>query len=51
MAGCGYVCPKCEGKGLLDDGSVCDWCTLEEIKKSSINKLTTLIISMFLLHF
>jgi hypothetical protein len=26
MATCGYVCPKCEGKGYLDDGTICDWC-------------------------
>jgi hypothetical protein len=26
MATCGYVCPKCEGNGYLDDGTICDWC-------------------------
>ena len=26
MSGCGYVCPKCEGKGFTDDGEECDWC-------------------------
>ncbi len=26
MATCGYVCPKCEGKGFLDDLSICNWC-------------------------
>jgi hypothetical protein len=26
MATCGYICPKCEGKGYLDDGTICDWC-------------------------
>jgi hypothetical protein len=28
MAGCGYVCPQCEGKGFTDDGEVCTWCTV-----------------------
>jgi len=28
MAGCGYVCPQCEGKGFTDVGEVCDWCSL-----------------------
>ncbi len=27
MAGCGYVCPQCEGRGFTDDGEPCDWCT------------------------
>ncbi|MFQ3575650.1 MAG: hypothetical protein SNJ77_04370 [Cytophagales bacterium] len=26
MAGCGYVCPVCEGKGFKDDLSECDFC-------------------------
>jgi hypothetical protein len=27
MAGCGYVCPKCEGTGFLAETlEVCDWC-------------------------
>ena len=26
MAGCGYVCPQCEGKDYTDDGKICDWC-------------------------
>lgn len=26
MAGCGYVCPQCEGKEFTDDGKPCDWC-------------------------
>jgi hypothetical protein len=34
MAGCGYVCPQCEGKGLLEDGSVCDWCNHSTITSS-----------------
>ena len=27
MAGCGYVCPQCEGKGWVDNGEVCNWCS------------------------
>lgn len=26
MATCGYLCPKCEGRGFADDGEPCDWC-------------------------
>jgi 23S rRNA pseudouridine2457 synthase len=26
MAGCGYVCPACEGRGFTDDGADCTWC-------------------------
>ena len=32
MSTCGYTCPQCEGKGFLEDGSVCDWCA-EIVKK------------------
>lgn len=27
MAGCGYVCPQCEGRGFTEDGETCDWCS------------------------
>ena len=27
MAGCGYVCPQCEGRGFTENGEACDWCT------------------------
>lgn len=27
MAGCGYVCPQCEGTGFTNEGEVCDWCS------------------------
>lgn len=27
MAGCGYVCPLCEGKGYTDNGADCHWCS------------------------
>ena len=26
MAGCGYVCPLCEGRGFLENGAECDYC-------------------------
>lgn len=26
MAGCGYVCPQCEGLGFTDTGEPCDFC-------------------------
>ena len=29
--GCGYVCPKCEGKDYIESGELCDWCTTKEI--------------------
>jgi hypothetical protein len=28
MATCGYLCPKCEGTGTLENGDACDWCTI-----------------------
>lgn len=30
---CGYLCPQCEGKGYLEEGHPCDWCSTE-IKSS-----------------
>lgn len=29
MAGCGYVCPVCEGRGFIDSGETCTFCTPE----------------------
>lgn len=26
MATCGYLCPSCEGREFMDDGSACTWC-------------------------
>ncbi|HEX8548150.1 MAG TPA: hypothetical protein VF691_14410 [Cytophagaceae bacterium] len=26
MAGCGYVCPACEGKEVDEEGKPCKWC-------------------------
>ncbi|MBC7450335.1 MAG: hypothetical protein H7259_02485 [Cytophagales bacterium] len=26
MATCGYLCPSCEGRTFMEDGSVCKWC-------------------------
>lgn len=40
MAGCGYVCPQCEGKGFTDDGELCDWCSsAEPTQPSTQNKI------------
>jgi arsenate reductase len=36
MATCGYICPKCEGKGFLEDFSNCDWCSSEPIIKNNM---------------
>jgi hypothetical protein len=33
MATCGYLCPSCEGRMFLDDGSPCLWCQPAEDKK------------------
>lgn len=41
MAGCGYVCPKCEGRGFTDDGADCDWCVrgqTEETKAPAVDE-------------
>ena len=26
MATCGYICPSCEGREVMEDGSPCSWC-------------------------
>lgn len=26
MATCGYICPSCEGRMVMEDGSPCNWC-------------------------
>lgn len=26
MATCGYLCPSCEGREFMEDGSPCKWC-------------------------
>jgi hypothetical protein len=30
---CGYVCPLCEGKTILEDGSDCDYCTQNRVER------------------
>jgi hypothetical protein len=32
---CGYVCPQCEGRGVLESGEICDYCSkpIEMIEK------------------
>jgi hypothetical protein len=37
MAGCGYVCPVCEGKSFLESGDTCNFCTSVETKKQEIS--------------
>ncbi|MBO9699218.1 MAG: hypothetical protein J7604_03355 [Sporocytophaga sp.] len=32
MAGCGYVCPLCEGRGMDEHGNDCDHCTVPKNK-------------------
>lgn len=32
MAGCGYVCPVCEGRGYTDEGADCSWCSNASIE-------------------
>ena len=32
MSGCGYLCPLCEGKTVLEDGTTCDWCQEKKTK-------------------
>ena len=39
MATCGYICPQCEGKQFMDDGSVCSWCQPEN--KSVVSEIIT----------
>jgi hypothetical protein len=26
MATCGYICPACDGKKILENGEDCSWC-------------------------
>ena len=33
MPTCGYICPSCEGREVMEDGSPCPWC------QSAIGKL------------
>lgn len=35
MATCGYLCPKCEGRGFTDQGETCDWCLVITKPESS----------------
>ena len=30
---CGYVCPQCEGSGVLENGEPCDYCSKPEATK------------------
>lgn len=38
MAGCGYVCPKCEGSGFVAETlEKCDWCTEKKENEVTIS--------------
>ena len=26
MPTCGYICPSCDGREVMEDGSPCSWC-------------------------
>jgi hypothetical protein len=39
MAGCGYVCPQCEGTGFTENGEPCDWC-VPVVKEVSTEEIT-----------
>lgn len=36
MAGCGYVCPQCEGQGWVGQGEICNWCSPLPLKSKNI---------------
>jgi hypothetical protein len=40
MAGCGYVCPQCEGRGFTDDVNPCDWCANPTVSTPTTNQTT-----------
>lgn len=33
MATCGYICPSCDVRLYMDDGSPCPWCNPDDIQK------------------
>jgi len=33
MATCGYICPSCDGRLYMEDGSPCPWCNPDDIQK------------------
>lgn len=37
MATCGYICPKCDGKGFLEENLAdCDWCKKPTIEVEKV---------------
>lgn len=32
---CGYVCPLCEGRQMLENGQSCDYCSVSEVKNNT----------------
>ena len=43
MAGCGYVCPQCEGKGWVENGETCNWCILIPTSEKPNQPVITII--------
>lgn len=43
---CGYVCPLCEGKQILENGQECDYCTHSSSSKNT-NPLKNNLLSRF----
>ncbi len=35
---CGYVCPQCEGRGVLESGEICDYCSKPIEKKEDFQE-------------
>ena len=40
MPTCGYICPSCEGREVMEDGSPCPWCQPMMIAKPKEKKET-----------
>ena len=40
MPTCGYICPSCEGREVMEDGSPCTWCQPEEVAMPKEKKET-----------
>lgn len=38
MPTCGYICPSCEGREIMEDGSPCLWCQPAIINSNKIKE-------------